>query len=191
MTTGDVVKIVSNFQRASGLDIHDTPIQIDDNFVIKVAKHLTLTGVKIRVVDVRTVNKILFGYIRVYENKVDIGVKENLNPCWTRFVTCKEISHLLIGNNGNGVTNDPKMLINGFYSKLLRGNDDAMDHEHLAMLCAAEIMMPYEISQPLLKDKDTTSIAIAQKFKIPLFIVQVYRGEDMISWRDEKYARLQ
>ena len=133
---------------------------------------------------------MISGYIRRYTNKIDIGVRENLNTCWTRFVTCKELSHILMGHNGDGVTTNPRELISGLYSALLFGKSDELDHEHLAQICAAELMMPYEISQSLLEDKFTTSPDIAHKFKIPLSIVQAYRNNSILQERKNIYTNL-
>jgi len=187
----EAIKIVSNFQRNSGMEIDNIPIPIDNSFVELIVKHLGLSGKRIRVVDISSANKVLYGYFRNSGNEIEIGITESLNSCWTRYVTCKELSHILLGHKGGGVTGDPRKLVSGLYSNYLFGTDEALDHENLANICAAEIMMPYEISQPLLENKkEITPIDIAQKFKIPLAIVQVYRNENTLSTRKEIYESL-
>ena len=172
------------------MEIEKIPVKIDYDFTRMVGNFCELKKTTIRVVDIRTSTKIIYGYIRVFQNKIDIGINENLNYCWTRFVTCKELSHILLGNNGNGRTTNPKILINGLYEKLVFGNKTELDHEHFAVFCAAEIMMPYIISQPMLKNNTITSIDIAKKFMLPLYIVQVYRNPTFLEEREKIYSSL-
>jgi hypothetical protein len=184
-------KKVSNLFRESGLDINQKPFPIESDLIVAIAKHVNLQkGTTIKVVDIRNSSKIIYGYIRHYKHKIDIGVLESLNHCWTRYVTCKEISHILLGSNGDGVTGDPRDIINGFYEKMLCGQNAAYDHEHLAMICAAEIMMPYEVSQSLLEDDIITSIDIALQFKIPLALVKIYKNKKFLETRKEIYTNL-
>lgn len=191
MNLDEAIRIVSNFQRNSGMEIDNTPIQIDASFVQLIIKHLKLSGKRIRVVDISSANKVLYGYFRNRGSEIEIGIVESLNSCWTRYVTCKELSHILLGYKGEGVTGDPRKLVSGLYSSYLFGSDEALDHENLANICAAEIMMPYEISQTLLENKkEITAIDIAHKFKIPLAIVQVYRNDELLATRKELYESL-
>ena len=184
------IKIVTNFQRVSGMDIDKIPIEIDYNFVKDIGNFCKLKKTVIRIVDIETSERRLFGYIRIYKHKIDIGINNDLNRCWTRFVTCKELSHILLSDDKNGYTKDPKNLIDGLYLKLFLDGGGDLTHEHLATVCATEILMPYQLSQPMLKDSYITSIDIAQKFMIPLYIVHIYRKEEFMKMREEIYSSL-
>lgn len=190
MILADIIKIVSDFQRNSGMNIHKIPIPIDDSLIYLIGKHLKLKDIEITVTDISTSSKLISGYIQKLETEIKIGVRENLNPCWTRFVTCKELSHILMGHNGAGVTTNPKELINGLYSQILFGASDQLDHEFLAQICALEIMMPYEVSQPLFEDTVILATEIAQKFKVPLGFVQSYKEETVFKNRRMLYEAL-
>lgn len=172
------------------MEIHNTPIPIDNSFVTLIIEHLNLSGKRIRVFDISSANKVLYGYFRNRGIEIEIGITENLNPCWTRYVTCKELSHILLGHKGEGITGDPRRLVSGLYTNYLFGTDEALDHENLANICAAEIMMPYEISQPMFEADNANPIEIAQKFKIPLAIVQVYRNKELLETRRSIYESL-
>ena len=185
-----VIETISDFQKKSDINFSNIPLPIDNTLVLSIGKYIHLKDTTVRIKDIRTSTRILYGYLRFYSNKIDIGVNDNLNNCWNRFVTCKELSHLLLGTQNNGITKDPKVLINGLYMKLAFGSSDDLDHEHLAVLCASELMMPFQKSQLLLKDKNITSIEIAKKFLLPLYIVQVYRDQNFLENRQDIYNSL-
>lgn len=172
------------------MEIDKNPIPIDESFVRYIGKHLSLKDIEITVMDISTSSKLISGYIQRLDNQIKIGVRENLNPCWTRFVTCKELSHILMGHNGDGITTNPKELINGLYSQMLFGKSDQLDHEYLAQICAIELMMPYEISQALLEDDVILATEIAQKFKVPLGFMQSYKDKDVLKMRRSVYDSL-
>jgi Zn-dependent peptidase ImmA (M78 family) len=160
----------------------------ENDLLTEIGKYLNFSAGKyIRVVPIDTSNKLILGKLRHFKEGVQIGINEPaLNKCWKRFVIVKELSHLLMSKNNEGITQDIEDLVNGLF-QMSFGLSDDIDHEHLALLMASEYLMPYRISQDLLKDSSLSSLDIAKQFSVPEVVVKGYRSLEHIEERDEAY----
>ena len=124
-----------------------------------------------------------------YRVKILINNKKG-NTCWERFVTTKELSHILIGYNQTGNTEDVAMLL----SELINRTDikdsfhknTSLQEEYKAITMAMELLVPYCYT-PLLKDKNLTSLQIATLLKVPEYIIDALRKDDYLKKRDKYY----
>lgn len=92
---------------------------MDTELMQAVGKYLGFTNGKyIKIVPIDTSNKLILGKLRHFNKGVDIGINDfALNTCWKRFVITKELSHLIMSRNGEGITENIEALINGQLSK--------------------------------------------------------------------------
>jgi hypothetical protein len=79
----------------------------------------------------------------------------------------------MMSRHGEGVTENMQALVDGLF-QLSFGLSDAVDHETLAMLFAAEYLLSYGLSQPMPRDKNMASIDIAKIFSVPEVVVATY-----------------
>lgn len=188
MTYDEVVLLVVDFMDKNTL-YPTSPMPADDKLIKEIGTYLGFSkGKRIRVVPIDTSNKLILGYLRHYIGNVDIAINDSaLNSCWKRFVITKELSHLIMSKNGEGVTSNIEELISNIM-QLSFGVTDDIEHENFAIYMAIEYLMPYKISQDMLKDKDLSSLTIATRFGIPEVAVKAWRDKDHLEDRDKAYA---
>ncbi len=188
MTYTEVVLLVVDFMKSNDL-YPKNPMPVDNTLIKEVAVYLNFPkGKRIRVVPIDTSNKLILGYLRHFKKDVDIAINDDaLNPCWKRFVIAKELSHLIMSKNGEGITSDIEELVSNIM-QLSFGVTDDIEHEDFAIFMAIEYLMPYKISQDMLKDKSLSSYEIASRFGIPEVAVKTWRDEGNLKERDEAYT---
>ena len=187
MTYQNIVTLVIDFVKSRKIaETANMPSEKD--LLREVGGYLNFSSGKyIRVVPIDTSNKLILGKLRHFREGVQIGINEPaLNNCWKRFVIVKELSHLLMSKSNEGITQDIEELVNGLF-QMSFGLSDDIDHEHLALLMASEYLMPYRISQSLLKDDNLSTLDIAKQFSVPEVVVKGYRSLEHIKERDEAY----
>lgn len=197
-----------NFHELATLvtDIHTNHFKIDENFsevipiinsnnslrtyhsyIENTVKFRQIEEVNIYALDYR--RKHVLGRYQKYEKSADIWIDANLNTCWKRYVVAKELSHLIVDTKSTSFTTDINKLVLWMIKDGMPADvNDALDSEHIAAQFAAELLLPYNSTQHLLKDDSVSDISIASKFKVPLRIVQVMKFRpDYLNNRDKAY----
>jgi hypothetical protein len=62
-------------------------------------------------------SKLIYGRVRRYEKDgkkwAEIAVSDSLNTCWSRFIVCKELSHLFSANFSDGPLEEIRSAMDG------------------------------------------------------------------------------
>ena len=135
------------------------------------------------------VKKHILGRFHRYNDYAEVWISKELNGCWTRYIAAKELSHLIIDNSTESMSTDmDKTILWIIEDGMKQGIDSALDSENTAAHLAAELLMPYETSQPLLRDASVSNIDIAKRFRVPLRVVEAMKFKsDYLDMRDEAY----
>jgi len=152
---------------------------------------INLEGI-IQLIEGKTSTKIFFregswsseairGRLLRYECKAVIEYASELNPCWRRFVTCKECCHLLLDSE-NMYTKDPVTLINQLIGGQFSSNQEpeAELSEYMAVIGAIELLFPWKYRKQLYDKYINQKISlykIASAFRIPSHYVEIAFGE--------------
>jgi len=187
LTYQNIVNLVIDFIDVS--DIEEIEYMLVDNSLLKnIGLYLNFPKNKfIKVIPIDTSNKLILGKLRHFKNGVQVGVNDfALNTCWKRFVIVKELSHLIMSKDNEGITQNIEILVNGLF-QMSFGLSDDIDHEQLALFMASEYLMPYRISQDMIKNRDISTLSIAKKFGVPEVVVAGYRTPEHIKIRDKAY----
>jgi Zn-dependent peptidase ImmA (M78 family) len=116
----------------------------------------------------------LKGLLKRYKDRAEVLYSASMNTCWKRFVICKEMSHLLIDTESKHFTYNPmelvQQLITGAPSLTL---DDRLASEHLAVISAIEILLPFQLRGRLkeMLSSGNNDRHIAQEFRVPENVV--------------------
>ena len=94
-----------------------------------------------------------------------------LNACWTRFVSCKELMHLLSDSKRNEYTVDADAQLRAAINQVAVP-DALLECEQFAFVAALEYMLPYSHRPPDLNGE--TAFAVANRFKLPEFWVEFF-----------------
>jgi hypothetical protein len=128
-------------------------------------------------------SKFIYGRVHRYEQEgrkwAKIFVSESLNACWTRFVACKELAHLLIDTKDEDCTHDPITLIGGLISPIPTTIEADVKSEWLAHMAAVELLVPWPrrnlITEMIGTGKNNYEIACT--FKVPEKIIEWWRSD--------------
>lgn len=188
MTYQDIVVILKDFIKFKNITT-SAPIPADESLMRNIGEYLSFSSGKfIEVLPIETSSRLILGKLRHFEYSVQVLVNQDaLNICWTRYVIVKELAHLIMSKNSDGITEDIDKLIDGLFSASFGFSDD-LDHELLAVLFAADYLLPYETTQEKLKDLSISSDDIANEFKVPKRIVNLLRAHHKL--RDDAYKDL-
>jgi hypothetical protein len=105
-----------------------------------------------------------------------IFVAQSLNRCYSRFVRCKEMSHVLIDKDGTSMSTD----VRGHLAQMIVTNfspDEDIRSEILAWFAAIEILIPWAHKKKILDmaGNGKVNIEIAQKYMVPKIVVDHWR----------------
>lgn len=148
------------------------PVGLDDPILCGVEAKKTTAHQPFKINRVRKAwgNSQLKGMLLRYPDSAEILYSVNLNPCWTRFVVCKEAAHLLIDTDSKHFTHNPVELI----QQLLVGapslnSDDPFRSEQLATFAAIEMLAPWPLRPEITKmlEKGWTDLQIAKVILVP------------------------
>lgn len=126
-------------------------------------------------------------FVKRYEspNKLEIRYSSALNRCWSRFIICKEVSHLLLGHPGNSTIHLEE--IQDLITQLLLPersttsytSNPALTVEHTAFYSAMELLVPYQKRHELygFLDAGQSHLDIAEFYRIPKMIVEYLDSE--------------
>ncbi len=94
-----------------------------------------------------------------------VAFASELNTCWSRFVVCKELMHLLLDQAHDRTPqafDQLATLLGPITSPHARLNSELM-----AMLGALEYMLPWDERPPTLPSADDSALAVATQFRLP------------------------
>lgn len=185
MTYQETVVILNDFMTSQSITKH-SPMSADNVLIEQIGDYLSFKDKEIVVLPIETSSKLILGKLRHFPKRVEILLNETLNPCWTRFVLVKELMHLVMSKDGEGLTKNIDELIEGLYNASF-GYSDELDHEYLAILFAADYMLPYALTQAKMKDPSILPAQIADEFKVPKNIVDLLSTATHLAMRDEAY----
>ncbi|GEM_PF-3518172 len=168
-----------------------TPMSIDEDLIRQIGTYLNFKkGKYIAVLPIDTSNKLILGKLRHFSTHVEVLFNDTaLNQCWRRYIIVKELFHLLMSKDDEGITEDIDKLVDGLFNASFGFSDD-IDHEYLAVLFAADFLLPYSLTQDKIKDPKITAAQIAEEFLAPKNIVDLLRIPKHIILRDEAYMDL-
>lgn len=104
-----------------------------------------------------------------------------MNYCWTRFVLCKELFHVVLDNEKYRSV-DLYEHISALSAEFSVSTSDpplSLVSEALAEVAAMEFMFPYVEREQIAKTA-FNSLAVADKYKVPQFFVEKYLSEHMM-----------
>lgn len=120
------------------------------------------------------------GFYISYPDKYEIYLMAGMNFCWSRFVLCKELFHVILDEERYQTTNiyaHLEEVMTSFPSTQPGG--PAAVSEALAEIAAMEFMFPYAdrapISLPL-----ADSLEIAERYKVPQAKIEEYMGQSFM-----------
>lgn len=155
-------------------------------YISNSAQFRGIKEVKIFRVDYR--QNFILGRFQMYGDKADILISIDENNCWSRYVAAKEMSHIIIDKTQESMTTDIARTITWILKQGMDTNIHAsLDSEHIAAQFAAELLVPYYISKPMLENPDLTSYQIAAHFGVPERIIDTFRDPGYSELRDEAY----
>jgi len=122
------------------------------------------------------------GYLLRRNNDAEIFYAENESYCKQRFISAKELAHLLIDGQ-EAFTKKPsslmsKLIISGTPMAFIKKDEDQsmedFESEMLAMMVATEMLVPWKYRNHFdgLCDKGQSPLEIAQVFKVPENVVK-------------------
>jgi hypothetical protein len=120
---------------------------------------------------------LIRGLVSRRKDGATIWVSTALNACWTRFVTIKELMHLLLDDETTFIT-DPVDQLEVALQRIGQGKLGSEDYAFVSAMeyafAAAQRPTPPIVS----------SLQVATKFKIPQRIVECYYDGDWADWSD-------
>ena len=116
-----------------------------------------------------------------------IDVINNLNECWKRFITTKELVHTILDKEESAYTCNIEELID----MLIENNpnitfDDDIDSEYLAFFFALELLLPY-CHNSYMTNKDILEYRIAEEFMVPEKMINFIRSDWYQLLRNKSY----
>jgi Zn-dependent peptidase ImmA (M78 family) len=169
----------------------DSSIKTYHSYITQTLKFKGIDSINMYLLDYR--QKHILGRYQKYRNSIDIWVSNSLSNCWTRYVTTKELSHLIVDTKETSLTVDIHTTILWMLQDgMNKGVNDALDSEHIAAQLAIEVLLPYKLTQHLLRDNTVSNIEIANRFKVPLRIIESIKNTkfNYLEQRDRAYSDL-
>ena len=115
------------------------------------------------------------GMIRRYTARAVISVCPDLNLCWTRFVVCKELMHLLVDVKPDSFITDPvRQLMQFVVANQMPSFDAQIASETYAFVAALEYMLPKNFRPVACDDAQNSPRKIADRFKVPRLYVEAF-----------------
>lgn len=201
MTYSDVAVLVTDIHKNyfGLMQSPKIPIPIINNnpeiktyhaYILNAVKHRAINSVKVYRVDYR--QNFILGRFQLYSHDAFVWISTDANPCWSRFVAAKELSHLIVDKTPESMTTDIGRTITWMLKQGMDANIHAsLDSEHIAAQFALELLVPYHISKPMLENKHLTSYQIAAHFGVPERMIDTFRDIGYAALRDEAYKDLE
>lgn len=156
------------------------------SYVSNAAKERDIKEVKVYKVDYR--QNFIIGRFQMYQDRAEVLISTDANTCWGRYVAAKEMSHIIVDKTKESMTTDIDRTITWMLQQGMCSNIHAsLDSEHVAAQFAAELLVPYNMSKPMLEDNAISSYQIASYFGVPERIIDTFRDQGYSALRDEAY----
>ncbi len=177
----DVCLIVRNlYKEILDIGIVPTPpVHLKQTLIGVVARHVTPGEVHRIDLEPKNLGCRVWGMLRRYEHHSVIAYKRDLNICWTRYVVCKELAHLLIDTDHKHFTSDPIALAEALLAGIPNAVDAEIQSEYAAGYAAVELLIPWCLRRKFdaLVQEGLDDRAIAEIFKCPAIYVSLMRGK--------------
>jgi hypothetical protein len=146
--------------------------------VAVVSRHVTPGKIYPIQLEPKKLGNRVWGMLRRYSDHAVITYKCDLNFCWTRYVVCKELAHLLIDTDASHYTTDPVSLVQRLIAGLPTQLDAELESEYAAGYGAVELLLPWCLRDHFdyLVQRGDTDLQIAEEFKCPAIYVSMMRG---------------
>jgi hypothetical protein len=138
-------------------------------------------------------SSLVLGSIENYGDRADVFYDLDRNACWRRFIVAKEMCHLLFAPHGAKHLASTPHQIEQLITHILAGlskvdytKDHAASTETSTIFLALEVLLPHSERENI--SKDTPSIDIATKYRIPEAIVRVYMTPFYIEMMNHAYG---
>lgn len=125
---------------------------------------------------IRSGDRIMRSLLLRYGNRAIIKYVDNLNECWQRFVICKELAHLVMGDDqGERATSVAEQIAMAYAICNDVKPEQELSGEQFAWFVAAELMLPHADRLELSKRKELgeATISIARSYWTPVAILNL------------------
>jgi hypothetical protein len=125
----------------------------------------------------KTPERIMRSILRRYKDHADIRLLDNLNTCWRRFAICKELAHLIMGDDqGQRAVDIPQQLEMALSITTHPRPGNTFTGEEFAWFVAMEMLLPKQDHGELMKrwGNGETSMEIARSYWVPKAIVDLF-----------------
>lgn len=130
------------------------------------------------------------GHLIRFRTRAEINVSDQCNDCWTRFVVCKELCHLIADTEDQYLSGSLRAQLavanRSVFQPPLHQNEQ-MDSETFAMHLAACVLLPWDMRSEweLMRKNGLSNYKIAQRFKLPEAILQAFLTDQYQElWRE-------
>ncbi len=161
----------------------DDPRKSVDNLIVTCKDYLNKT-VELAELAISKNDSSVWGSYIALPDKYDICYVEDLNFCWKRFVICKEVFHVILEKedykNMNLFEHIEQVTIVFPDNESHPSNSVAC--EWLAEIAAMEFMIPYDTRKKQIEryGENINYRDIAERFKVPLVLVEKYFSEQVM-----------
>jgi Zn-dependent peptidase ImmA (M78 family) len=155
------------------------PIKVDEVLVPAVAAKMVGTTGKPYKIALKCHNwqaTQLSAWLERFPDHADIYFSATENCCWSRFVVCKELAHLLIDTEAKHYTKNPVALVQELINKLPTTKfDHDINSEHVALFAAIEMLLPWQFRAEMeaMFAAGRSDYEIAVQFRAPESIVNL------------------
>lgn len=121
-------------------------------------------------------DRVMRSILQRYQSHAVIRYVDNLNECWKRFVVCKELSHLIMGEaDGERAVNVEQQLAMAYAICNDAKADMDLSGEQFAWFVAAELLLPAGDRHEVLSRKagGESTLSIARSYRTPTAIVNM------------------
>lgn len=173
LTHSNVCLIITNLFSVIGEQKITKPVQVREVLIPAVASQVVTPDgrpYKIEIICKNWQANQLGGWVCRYDDHAEIYYAASLNVCWSRWVICKELAHLLIDTEDAHFTKNPSTLVQELVSKLPAAKfEDEMNSEYLAIIAAIEMLLPWKYRQEMkqMMADGKTDYEIAHAFRAP------------------------
>lgn len=142
------------------------PIQIDP--LAQIVKDDTGLEIEYRKLNLDQPGQIRGRLLR-YKDIAYIEYNSELNTCWTRFVVCKELCHLILDSEED-YTKSPPSFVEELIGQITGEPRKDLASERMAEIAALELLFPHDLRRSFMKDFETgkySLLDIATILRIP------------------------
>jgi Zn-dependent peptidase ImmA (M78 family) len=127
--------------------------------------------------ELKSPDRIMRSVLQRYRTSAIIRLLDNLNPCWTRFVICKELAHLIMGEaNGARAQNMREQITMAYEIGKSARPDADLSGEQFAWFVAAELMLPIQDRDEFVRRMRSNEdrMSIARSYWVPKAVIDLF-----------------